>query len=162
MTRSDTLNRRDFTRLTGAALGGLVAGSLVGCGGDDEGATGGPDNGGGENGGGGEAEHNAQLLLEEPHVCRGLNACMDKAKGGDNACAGQSACATAEAHGCHGQNECKGQGGCGEYPGQNTCSGKGECAVPLSDKAWTNARAKLEELLEAEGKKLAEAPPKAS
>ncbi len=80
-------------------------------------------------------------LLEDPHVCRGINTCKNKGKTGTtNDCAGQAHCATVAAHDCNGMNDCKGQGGCGEHPGENDCKGKGGCAVPLSDKTWPKAR----------------------
>lgn len=87
------------------------------------------------------------LLLEEPHVCCGLNTCKGEGKSGDNQCAGQGSCATAETHVCQGLNACKGQGGCGEYPGQNGCEGKGACEVPLRKKQWDIARPKFEKLM---------------
>jgi hypothetical protein len=101
---------------------------------------------------------NPYLLAEEPHVCRGLNACKGKDKTGKNECAGQGVCATAEKHACNGNNECKGQGGCGEYPGQNTCKGKGACAVPLTAKTWAKARPKFELVMRAKGVKFGPAP----
>src|SRR5271170_3678405 len=121
------LSRRDFQRLSLAALGGLVVGvsapRLV-------------------------AAAEGKSLLDEPHVCRGLNTCKNKSGCGEtkgkNVCAGQGGCATAQRHDCKGQNTCKGQGGCGENPGENTCKTKGGCAVPLSDDAWTKARAHFE------------------
>ncbi len=138
------LNRRDFSRLTMAAFGGLVAGAGTArvASAQDE-------------------DTNPRLLLEEPHVCRGLNTCEGKAKGGENDCAGMGTCATAEPHACNGLNECKGQGGCGEKPGMNTCEGKGACNVPIKeDKTWEKARKKFEELMKAEGKEVGPAPPK--
>ena len=155
------LSRRDFGLLSAAAMGGLISGCS-----DDGGSgkkTGKP---GSKNGGDTEQ---TSLLLQEPHVCRGLNTCRDKgacktAKNdckGKNACAGQGGCATAEKHDCSGQNKCKGQGGCGEKPGQNACRGKGECSVPLMDKAWAKARASFEKAYEAKhGKKPGPAPAK--
>lgn len=159
MKKTD-LSRRDFNRLSAAAFGGVVAGSLAGCGdgdGGDADGTGGGD-GAAATGAGdappqttdptaGEtpaAEHDVAFLMEEPHVCRGLNTCENKGASGENACAGQGTCATATAHTCHYQNECKGQGGCGDFPGQNACSEKGECGVPLSSGAWEKARAAFE------------------
>ncbi len=139
------LNRRDFQRLSAAALGGVVGGSFMlraAIGADDTGKS----------------------LLDEPHVCRGLNTC--KAKGGcgatkgKNECAGQGGCATAMKHDCKGDNTCKGQGGCGEHTGENTCKGKGGCAVPLSEKTWDKARANFEAAMKKAGKKVGPAPPK--
>jgi hypothetical protein len=158
MTRAE-LTRRDFHRLTAAAMGGLVAGTLAGCGGEEEPE---PADGGGqqppaghdaaggghqsEAGGADAAKYDVSLLLEEPHVCRGLNTCMNKGASGENACAGQGTCATAEHHSCHQANACKGQGGCGEYPGQNACKGQSECGVPLSEGTWEKARAAFEKI----------------
>jgi hypothetical protein len=136
------LNRRDFQRLTMAALGGALAGAETGLAADDKG------------------KEETSPLLSDPHVCRGINTC--KAKGADkkNACAGQGTCATAKAHSCHGDNECKGQGGCGAKPGENACKGKGECGVPLSAGTWKKARKRFEELMTKAGKKFGDAPPK--
>lgn len=140
MGRSE-LTRRDFERLTMAALGGLMAGSGAAWAaeGDDD---------------------KKNPLLTEPHVCRGLNTCKGKGAGKKNACAGQGTCATAKAHECAEQNACKGQGGCGEHPGENSCKGKGSCAVPLSDKAWKTARKNFEAAMKKAGKKVGDAPPK--
>ena len=137
------LTRRDFQRLTMAAVGGLVIGSGI------------------QRLAGAAEEHNDALLLDEPHVCRGLNACKGKGKGGNNACAGRSECATAEAHTCAGSNACKGQGGCGEVPGENACKGKGKCHVPLEDKTWKKTRAHFEAVMKKAGKKVGPAPKKA-
>ena len=147
------MNRRDFTRLTAAAFGGVVAGTMAGCSRSaDETAS-----GSGETGGGTQS---VSLLMEEPHVCRGLNTCEGKGAGGENACAGQGACATAEAHSCSGQNECKGQGGCGEAMGTNSCKGEGGCGVPLQH-GWEGVRAKFEAEMQAAGKPFGDAPPAA-
>src|SRR5258708_12831529 len=122
-----TLNRRDVVRLGLAALGGLLSGIVAGCGGQ------GKTQKGTEQGGG--AEEKASLLLNDPHVCRGINTCKNKGKPGTtNECAGQAQCATVAAHDCNGMNDCKGQGGRGEHPAQNTCHGKPGSAVPLSQK----------------------------
>jgi hypothetical protein len=137
---NDGLTRREFAAMSLAALGGVAAGCQS------------MDKGGGAAG--------PALLLEEPHVCRGLNTCKGKGQGGANACAGQGACATAVAHSCAGQNACKGQGGCGEIPGQNACKGKGQCAVPLSKEAWTKARAAFEVQAKAKGMQVGAAPAK--
>jgi hypothetical protein len=131
------LNRRDFSKLTMAALGGMLAGAATTV----------------------HAAQEKNPLLSEPHVCKGLNTCKGKGQGGTNACAGQGACATAQAHSCKGENACKGQGGCGANPGQNACKGQGGCAVPIEhDATWKKARAKFEQLMAAEGKKVGPAP----
>src|SRR5215469_784395 len=56
MANSD-MNRRDFQRLTMAALGGALAGAELGYAADDK----------------GKEEKNP--LLSDPHVCRGINTC---------------------------------------------------------------------------------------
>jgi hypothetical protein len=141
MDRTD-LSRREFQRLTGAALGGMVLGagalksSLLAA----------------------DAEKNP--LLGDNHVCRGLNTCKGKGADKKNSCAGTGSCAVAEKHTCHASNACKGQGGCGNNPGENACKGKGACAVPLKDAAWKKARARFEQLMKADGKQVGPAPKK--
>jgi len=108
-----------------------------------------------------DEKHDPDLLLQEKHVCRGLNTCKGKAKGEANSCAGMGTCATAEAHSCKGENACKGQGGCGGYPGQNSCKGQGGCEVPLKDKAWKAARKAFEKEMKKAGKTFGDAPKKA-
>ena len=162
------MNRRDFTRLTAAAFGGVVAGSMAGCGQSANNTT---DSGAGAGGGeagsvpsdsaGGDAAveetETVSLMLEEPHVCRGLNTCMNKGASGENACAGQGTCATAAAHDCTGHNECKGLGGCGGEHGTNACKGMGGCGVPL-EHGWEDVRKKFEEAMTAAGKEFGAAP----
>jgi hypothetical protein len=99
-------------------------------------------------------------LLDEPHVCRGLNTC----KGfGSDSCAGLSQCATESAkHECATHNACRGQGGCGENSGENACKGQGGCSVPLMDAVWDKTRKRFEELMAKEGKKVGPAPAKKS
>src|SRR5687767_6776842 len=128
-----TLDRRDFHKLTTAALGGLAAGAVLGCnkpGGD---LTGKPAPGG-----------ETVVAKAEVHLCRGLNDCKGQGKGGGNACRGQGACATAKEHTCGGQNECKGLGGCGEKVGANDCKEMGGCQVPLMEDAWKTLRTRKE------------------
>ena len=138
------MSRRDFQRLTAAAFGGVVGGTAL-----LRHAV---------------AADEPKSLLDEPHVCRGLNACKGKggcdATKGKNGCAGQGGCATAMKHDCKTDNACKGQGGCGETPGENACKAMGACAVPLSDKAWAKARANFEAAAKKAGKKVGPAPPK--
>ena len=145
MERSD-LNRRDFSKLTLAALGGMAAGAGHVFAEDKK------------------DEKKKNPLLGEKHTCRGLNICKGKggcgATKGKNECAGQGGCAVAKAHECKGHNECRGQGGCGANPGENECKGKGDCSVPLSDGAWKKARTRFEELMKKEGKKVGPAPAK--
>jgi hypothetical protein len=173
--RNNELNRRDFTRLSAAAFGGLMAGSMAGCksepppptpapsGTTPSGTT--PDAGTGDGAEGETASsttpaggEGGNFLLAEKHACRGLNMCKGQGAGGDNACAGQGECATIEHHTCAGQNACKGQGGCGETAGNNDCSGKGNCAVPMHAGAWDKARETFEGLMKAQGKEVGAAP----
>lgn len=144
--QNDPLNRRDFQRLTAAAVGGLLAGAGASSSFAADAAP--------------KKDAKKNPLLGEPHVCRGINMCKSLGSTKDNACAGQGACATAKAHSCHADNECRGQGGCGAKPGENNCKGMGECAVPMNAKAWKKARARFEELMGKEGKKVGPAPPK--
>ena len=139
------MNRRDFTRLAAAALGGMMAGAKLAAAEDKP----------------KKKDVDKPLLLQEPHVCRGLNTCKGKGKGGKNDCAGMGQCATAKAHTCGGDNDCAGLGGCGEHPGENACKGKGDCHVPLMGKAWDKARKNFEAAMKKAGKKFGDAPKKA-
>ncbi len=148
----NTLNRRDLCRLALAAMGGLTAGALVGCSSNKTHPAADSDKKDTQAGA-------TPRLLQDPHVCRGINTCKNRGKKGTtNECAGQAHCATVAAHDCNGLNDCKGQGGCGENPGQNECKGKGGCEVPLSDKTWPKARKRFEELMAKAGKKFGDAP----
>jgi len=139
--------RREFTKFAVAALGGLVAGLSAGRAEDEKRKKKDPDK---------------PLLLQEPHVCRGLNpTCKGEVKGKKNECAGQAFGPTVKEHKCKGMNDCAGEGGCGEKPGENKCKGEGECAVPLSDKAWAKARKNFEAAMKKAGKKFGAAPKKA-
>ena len=160
------LSRREFNRLTVAAFGGVVAGSLAGCSDDPPPApapapapapptdpvtpadVGTPTDTDGED----------NLLMGEKHVCRGLTMCKGQGGGGGNDCAGTGACATLAEHKCSGDNACKGQGGCGEKPGENACKGKGGCAVPLKHHAWEKARANFTAAMKAAGKEVGPSP----
>lgn len=133
-------SRRDFAKLTLAALAGFSAGAGAVLGADDKAAA------------------TKSPLLSDPHVCRGLNTCKGKGADKKNSCAGTGQCATAEKHGCGTQNQCKGQGGCGARPGENTCKGQGECSIPLHSSAWKKARARYETLMKEAGKKFGKAP----
>lgn len=134
-----SLDRREFHRLTAAALGGIAAGSVLGC-------------------GGGNSTPEAVRAASEVHLCRGLNECKGRGKGGDNACRGQGACATAKEHGCGGQNDCKWLGGCGTSVGANECKGKGGCHVPLMEDAWKTLREKREAEWKEKGLEMGAAP----
>ena len=132
-------DRRDFHKLTSAAIGGLAAGAILGCSG---GGGGGPKDGAGpapSTGGGA-----GTLAAAELHLCRGLNECKGQGKDKQNSCRGQGVCATAKEHSCGGQNDCKGLGGCGNDVGANECKGKGGCHVPLMEDAWKTLREKKE------------------
>ena len=144
VVQTPSLSRRDFSKLTMAAFGGVLLGTAMTAGAAE-----------------GDAKHDPELLLQDKHVCRGLNTCKGKGKGGDNSCGGTGNCATAEAHSCKGDNACKGQGGCGEYAGQNSCKGQGACEVPLSEKTWKKARKAFEAQMKKAGKTVGEAPKKA-
>jgi hypothetical protein len=141
------LNRREFSKLAVAAIGGLVAGLSVGP---------------------AEAKKKPKkknpkkpLLLQEPHICRGLNpTCKGKVKGKTHDCAGMSHGPTVKEHACKGHNACAGEGGCGEHPGENACKGEGGCAVPLKEKAWTKARKNFEVAMKKAKKKFGDAPKK--
>ena len=75
------LNRRDLTRLALAALGGLASGALIGCGpaaSTGKPATEKPSTGNKEKAVAAETPR----LLQDPHVCRGINTCKNKGKKG--------------------------------------------------------------------------------
>lgn len=141
-------NRREFSKFAAAAMGGLLAGLSAARAEDEKPKM---------------KDPKKPLLLQEPHICRGLNpTCKGEVKGTKNDCAGQAAGATVKEHKCKGMNECAGEGGCGEKPGENKCKGMGDCAVPLSDKAWDKARKNFEVAMKAAGKKFGDAPKKAA
>lgn len=123
------MDRRDFNKLTAAALGGLAAGTTWGCGGAKAPPA---------------VKTDEAVAMADVHLCRGLNECKGKGKDGKNECRGQGSCATAKEHSCGGQNECKGLGGCGEAVGKNDCKGQGGCHVPLMESAWDTLRKRKE------------------
>jgi hypothetical protein len=127
------IDRRDFHKLTSAALGGLAAGAMLGCGKSGDGPAAKK-----------SATEETTLAKAEVHLCRGLNECKGQGKDGQNSCRGQGTCATAKEHGCGTQNDCKGLGGCGGSEGANDCKGKGGCHVPLMESAWDTLRKKKE------------------
>ena len=157
MMLTNSMNRRMFSRLTAAALSGVVAGAvsmnMVGCGQPSgtepprAASTAGPSIG------------TETAAAGEKHACAGLNGCKAQGADGKNACAGQGGCAsTAMHHDCMGHNACKGQGG-GEHAGENACKGQGGCAVPIKDEsAWKMAREKFESKMKAAGKDVGPAP----
>lgn len=138
MKKLDDLSRRDFSKLTLAAFGGAVAGAMLGdraLRADDKKTA-------------------APLILNDPHICCGLNTCKGKGKDAKNSCAGKGTCATAEAHGCQGENACAGQGPTGE----NACKGQGKCSVPVRGEGWKKARTSYEAAMTKAGKKFGKAP----
>jgi hypothetical protein len=143
MFDSEDLSRREFARLSVAALAGLSVGGAAAFADDTKKAASNP-------------------LLSDPHVCRGLNTCKGKGADKKNSCAGTGTCATAKSHPCGSANECKGQGGCGDTPGENACKGKGDCHVPLAKDAWKKARKHFEVLMKADNKKFGDAPKKSA
>jgi len=156
------LNRRHFHQLAAAAMGGLVTGSLLGCPADsagtkEAGSTTAPA-GGSAGPDAADPQATTSLLMQEKHVCRGLNLCKNQGQTKENACAGQGVCATFVKHDCAQQNDCKGQGGCGSSPGENSCKGMGGCHVPLMDHAWDTARKNFEAAMKAAGKEVGPAP----
>lgn len=134
-----------------------MAGSLVGC--NNGGSDASNDSGSTDESSANDATAEVSPLLEEPHVCRGLNTCKGLGASKDNDCAGLGTCASVTHHSCGGINECKGQGGCGQHPGENSCKGEGHCAVPLMKEAWPIARKNFEAAMTAAGKEFGEAPP---
>jgi hypothetical protein len=149
------MNRRDFHKLAAAALGGVTAGANLLHAEDKDKNEKDKDKDKPK-----PKDPKKPLFLQEPHICRGLNTCKNKGKGGKNECAGRGACATAKAHTCGGDNECRGLGGCGKKPGENDCKEKGDCHVPLQDSAWKIARKRFEEEMTKAKKKFGDAPPK--
>src|SRR5215469_292207 len=144
------MDRRQFHKLAAATLGGLVVGARLAAAEDKEEEP-------------QKKDPEKPLLLQEPHICRGLNpTCKGEVKGKKNDCAGMSHGPTVKEHKCKGMNDCAGESGCGEHPGENQCKGMGECAVPLSDKAWAKARKNFEAAMKKAGKKFGDAPKKDS
>ena len=94
--KRDHVNRRDFNKLTMAAMGGMMAGSLIGCGTKKTEKTEANSEEPDANAKGEENEETVAASWEGPHVCRGLNACKGKGKTGKNACVGQGECAIAQ------------------------------------------------------------------
>ncbi len=160
---SNELNRRDFHRLSMAAMGGVMAGSLAGCETKPAVPTAAPSTAPTGSAEPAVAATGEVAGKQEWHLCRGLNECKGQGGGetkGKNDCAGLGECATVKEHACGGENECKGQGGCGENPAANECKGKGGCHIPLMDHAWKQVRKRFEDKMKTAGKKFGEAPPK--
>jgi hypothetical protein len=131
--KKDDVSRRDFGKLTLAAFGGVLAGSVMGAGALFA------------------DQHSEKKQL---NACCGLNRCKGHGAGGGNECAGMGKCATAEPHGCAGANACKGQGG----EAVNDCKGKGSCSVPIKGDAWKTARSNFEAAMKKAGKEFGPAP----
>ena len=159
--QNNGLDRRDFHKLTLAALGGMVAGTAVGCGGGAAPNAAAPGKPVAATASSTDLTEVEKLIIDEPHVCRGLNSCKALGRGKDNDCAGLGTCASMVDASCGGNNKCKGQGGCGELPGMNSCEGKGACHIPLMDKQWEQARAAFEAAMKKSGKPVGAAPAKA-
>jgi hypothetical protein len=148
------LTRRDFHKLTSAALGGMVTGTLVGCSSEKKAPDAGQPKAA-------DAGKDATAVAVAIHACRGLNECKGQGVDGKNSCAGQGSCHTAKAHDCASQNDCKHQGGCGAAPGYNDCKGQGGCGVPMQSGMWEKARARLETDMKAKDMAVGVAPPAA-
>ena len=157
----NSLDRRDFQKWTLAAFAGFAAGGTLGCGGGSEkpaGQTTAPATAAGDVA---KLTPQEELLVDDKHVCRGLNTCKGLGRSKENACAGQGTCASVADHACGGAHECKGQAGCGELPGQNACKSEGGCHVPLMDEIWDKARSAFETAMKKQGKAVGSAPAKA-
>src|SRR6185503_19616112 len=97
--------RRDFTKVMGAVVAGMVAGSKAFA----------------------EDAKKAPEAKVDKHICKGHNEC--KGKGGGAAAAAKRECAGK--HECKGMGGCKGdKHACA---GHNECKGKGGCAIPLKE-----------------------------
>lgn len=154
------LERRDFHKLTLAALGGMLAGTTVGCGGGTPPGGTTPAKPVAAKASSTELTDVEKLIIDEPHTCRGLNSCKGLGRGKENDCAGLGTCASVADATCGTNNDCKGQGGCGDLPGMNSCKGKGGCHIPLMDDAWTKARAAFESAMKKSTKQFGAAPEK--
>jgi hypothetical protein len=153
------LTRRDFHRLTTAAFGGLLAGTIAGCSNNERPTqaktSSDPPKANTPATGTTPAATTAVAL----HACRGLNECKGQGKDHKNACAGQGNCYTVT-HECAEKNDCKYQGGCGGTNGFNDCKGKGGCGhFPIADQlTWKKAREHFEARMKEAGKKIGSAP----
>jgi hypothetical protein len=170
------VSRRDFHKLSSAALCGLIAGTAFGC--ADQAAPPAKTASNATPASAAPATDLAKSPVPPPaaatksdakgtaavttvalHACRGLNECKSLGKSKKNDCAGKGDCYTATAHDCSGQNDCKYQGGCGTTHGVNDCKGKGGCGhYPITDAAWKKARVAFESREKAAGKKFGPAP----
>jgi hypothetical protein len=133
------VTRRDFARLTLAALSGLAAGTHATA-------------------ADGQRRTVQDPMLSDPHICRGLNTCRARDVTRRNECAGKGTCATARYHTCKGHNDCRGQGGCGDAPGANECRGWGACDVPLKPRVWAVARQRFEKVMKSQRRRFGVPP----
>src|SRR5260370_13599128 len=102
-------SRRDFAKLAGAVMGGLLTG--LGAGGLRVARAADESKG---------KDPKKPLLLQEPHICRGLNpTCKGEVKGKKNDCAGQAYGPTVKEHTYNGHNHCPGLGASGAPPREN-------------------------------------------
>lgn len=163
-------DRRDFHKLSLAAFTGVLSGTLAGCAKQPPAAAPGPAKvttpapGAPPPGTAPAAtelvltDKQLELLTDDKHTCRGLNACKGLGRSKENECAGQGTCASVADSSCSGQNDCATLGGCGETAGLNECKGTGGCHVPLMAGAWDKARAAFEVAMKKKGKDVGAAP----
>jgi len=152
----EPLNRRDFHKLSAAALGGLLAGTVIGCSEDESKSLGKLDLGPTKS----KTDPTKASAAKSPqHACRGLNECKGQGRDHKNNCAGQGSCYTVT-HDCAGKNDCKYQGGCGGENGMNDCKGKGGCGhFPIAEAdVWKKAREAFEARMKKLGKAVGKAP----
>lgn len=170
--RSEEVSRRDFHKLSTAALCGLIAGTAFGCG--DQAAPPAKTTSGtatppttppstpaaaAKTDAKTDSKTAVAVATVALHACRGLNECKGLGRSKKNACAGQGDCYTVT-HSCSAQNDCKFQGGCGGENGMNDCKGKGGCGhFPIADNdIWKKARAAFESREKAAKKTFGPAP----
>jgi hypothetical protein len=167
--RPDEVSRRDFHKLSTAALCGLIAGTAFGC--ADQAAppptkttsstTPPPTAPAAPAKTDAKTDGKSAVVVTTVglHACRGLNECKGLGKSKKNDCAGKGDCYTVT-HSCFSQNDCKYQGGCGGENGLNDCKGKGGCGhFPIADNdVWKKARLAFESREKAAGKKFGPAP----
>lgn len=158
-------DRRDFHKLSLAAFSGALTGAMAGCAKQPPAAVPAPGSAAaapGETPAAAPAtnltDKQVELLTDEKHACRGLNACKGLGRSKDNDCAGQGTCASVADSACGGQNECATLGGCGETAGLNDCKGTGGCHIPLMAGAWDKARAAFEVAMKKKSKDVGVAP----
>jgi len=124
------LNRRDFHRLTMAAVGGVLAGTVAGCGGEDKPAP--PPKAHPQRPPTPNRPSRLNRRARKSPRSRGIrtraaDSTPARIKGplARTTVPGNGVCATkAWHHSCGGQNDCKGQGGCGETATMNDCKQK--------------------------------------